>query len=348
MIVEECDQQSCLVADNCFEKIDPTTLKWRTRPFEAPESIREEENIFKVDDVLTSVEYFCSFFDTRIIDSIRKHTELYGLQKYGIELKCTDADIRRYIGILLYLGILKLPQLKTAWSKDLKLTAITDSTPRGRFEKIKKCLHFNDNTKQLKKEDLNYDKLYKIRPLLNIFKENFGKLPQEDHQSVDEQIIAIKVAGRSSFKQYNPVKPHKWGLKIFTRAGTSGLVYDFTPYVGEGTCPSYGLGISSDVVLYLAQGLPKDRLYFDNWFTSVSLLISLKKMGSFATGSVRKNRISNCQMLSDAKFKNRGKGSFDMKCDINHNLVCVKWFNNKPVQLISSCEDHQHVGICKR
>jgi len=110
----------------------------------------------------------------------------------GIELKCTDEEIKRYIGILLYLGALKLPQLRMAWSKDLKLTAITDSMPRGRFEKIKQCLHFNDNAKQLKKGDCNYDKLYKIRPLLRILKENLGKQPREEHQSVDEQIIAFK------------------------------------------------------------------------------------------------------------------------------------------------------------
>jgi len=77
---------------------------------------------------------------------------------------------------------------------------------------------------------------------------------------------------------------------MFTRAGISGLVYDFTLYVGEGTSPSYGLGISSYVVLYLAESLPKDKnfkLYFDNWFTSVILLISLKEIGIFATGTVR-------------------------------------------------------------
>ncbi|XP_054746160.1 piggyBac transposable element-derived protein 3-like [Anastrepha obliqua] len=285
----------------------------------------------------------------QVFDLITQQTDLYALQEHGIELKCTVEDIKRYIGILLYMGVLKLPQLKMAWSKDLNLTAITDSMPRGKFEKIKQCLHFNDNTKQSKKGDLNYDKLYKIRPLLDSLKENFGKLPQEEHQSIDEQIIAFK--GRSSFKQYNPAKPHKWGLKMFTRAGTSGLVYDFTLYVGEGTCPAYGLGLSSDIVLYLAKGLPKDKhfkLYFDNWFTSVSLLISLKEMGIFATGTVRKNRISNCQLLSDAELKKRGRGSFDMKCEINNNILCVKWFDNKPVPLISSCESNEPVGICKR
>jgi len=104
-------------------------------------------------------------------------------------------------------------------------------------------------------------------------------------------------SGQSSYKQYNPAKPHKWGYKMFTPAGTSGLVYDFTLYVCEGTCPCYGLGISSDVVLFLAKGLPKGKafkLYFDNWLTSVGLLIALKEMGIFATGTIRKNRISSC------------------------------------------------------
>ena len=58
---------------------------------------------------------------------------------------------------------------------------------------------------------------------MNILKENVSNLPQQEHQSVDEQIIAFK--DRFS-KQYLPDKPHKWGLKKFTLAGISGLVYD--------------------------------------------------------------------------------------------------------------------------
>ena len=45
-------------------------------------------------------------------------------------------------------------------------------------------------------------------------------------------------------------------------------------YVGEGICPSFRLGLSSVVVLYLAKGILKNKkfkLYFDYWYTSVSL-----------------------------------------------------------------------------
>ncbi|XP_054087559.1 piggyBac transposable element-derived protein 4-like isoform X2 [Zeugodacus cucurbitae] len=279
IITEDNEHESCSSEGFCIEKIDSKALKWRSKPFEAPESVWKADVDLEIHDVMMPVEYFSQFFDCRAIDLITQQTDLYGLQELGLELKCTSVEIRRYIGTLLYLGVLKLPQFKMAWSQNIKLTAITDSIPRNRFDKIKQCLHFNDNSKQPKKEDLNYDKLYKIRPLLDIIRENFNKLPQEEHQSVDEQIIAFK--GRSTYKQYNPAKPHKWGLKMFTRAGTSGLVYDFTLYVGEGTCQSYGLGLSSDIVLYLAKTIPKHKnfkLYFDNWFTSVSLLIALKEI----------------------------------------------------------------------
>jgi len=48
-----------------------------------------------------------------------RQTDIYSLQEHCIELKCTDEEIKRYMGILLYLGVLKLPQLRMAWSKDL-------------------------------------------------------------------------------------------------------------------------------------------------------------------------------------------------------------------------------------
>lgn len=235
-----------------------------------------------------------------------------------------------------------------AWSNKLKLSPISDSLSRNRFEKIKQFFHFNDNSKQPEKGHPNYNKLYKLQPLLSVLKKKFNALPQEEHQSVDESIIAFK--GRSGLKQYNPAKPHKWGFKMFTRAGSSGMVYDFALYVGEGTCPSYGLGISSDIVLYLASTMPKllnYKLYFDNWFTSISLMMALKEMGIFSTGTVRQNRVGNCDLLSEKELKKRGRGSYDQKCEINYNIAVVRWFDNKSVQMLSTLANDQPLTSCK-
>lgn len=138
---------------------------------------------------------------------------------------------------------------------------------------------------------------------------------------------------------------------MFTRAGSSGMVYDFALYVGEGTCPSYGLGISSDIVLYLASTMPKllnYKLYFDNWFTSISLMMALKEMGIFSTGTVRQNWVGNCDLLSEKELKKRGRGSCDQKCEINYNIAVVRWFDNKSVQMLSTLANDQPLTSCKR
>lgn len=179
-----------------YEKIDQKSLRWRSRTFETPESVWKGvwkgDSILDTEEIKSPTAYFSYFFDCGAIDLIKDQTNLFGLQEFGIEVKCTAVEIKGYIGVLLYLGVVKLPQFKMAWSKDLKLTAISDSLSRNRFEKIKECLHFNDNGKQPKIGDSNYDKLYKIRPLLDIVKKKCNKLPQEEHQSIDEQIIAFK------------------------------------------------------------------------------------------------------------------------------------------------------------
>lgn len=74
-------------------------------------------------------------------------------------------------------------------------------------------------------------------------------IPPEERHSIDEQMIAFK--RRSHLKQYVRYKPHNWGFKVFTRAGASGLMYDFEIYQGKGTCPETRLEFSGDIVMAL-------------------------------------------------------------------------------------------------
>jgi len=68
-------------------------------------------------------------------------------------------------------------------------------------------LHIN-NTKELPRQDPNYDKLYKIRPMIDILNNNFKEMWKPyRNQSVDKSMIKFK--GKSSIKQYLPAKPIK-------------------------------------------------------------------------------------------------------------------------------------------
>ncbi|XP_049304776.1 piggyBac transposable element-derived protein 3-like [Bactrocera dorsalis] len=240
------------IVSETYEKINLDSLRWRSACLPDCETVWKDETICQ--EVKDPVNYFNGFFDDEIITKICTETNLYSMQTNGVELHCAPFEIRRFIGVLLYLGVIQVPNMRMAWTPNFKLSAVADSLSRTRFEKIKGAFHLNDSTKQPQPGSPDYDKLYKIRPLLAKLKEKCNKLHQEEHQSIDEQMIKFK--GRHSLKQYLPMKPNKWG---FTRAGVSGIVYDFALYVGDGTCPSFGLGISSDIVLYLASNVPRDK-----------------------------------------------------------------------------------------
>ncbi|CAH1982931.1 unnamed protein product [Acanthoscelides obtectus] len=112
----------------------------------------------------------------------------------------------------------------------MDIPSISRAMNCNRFEEIRRFLHFNDNTSQAPQGQPGYDKLFKIRPFLNKIRERFLLVPKEEHMAVDKQIIPTKA--RSSLKQYNPKKPHKWGYKVFVLSGFS---YDFDFYCGTTT-----------------------------------------------------------------------------------------------------------------
>jgi hypothetical protein len=108
---------------------------------------------------------------------------------------------------------------------------------------------------------------------------------------------------------YVKSKPHRWGVKVFARAGVSWIVYDFEIYVGKGTKVKDGpLGMSGNVVMRLVDNLPNHqnhKLFIDNWFASYDLAVELKKLAIDMVGTVRKNRLAGCFLQTDASLKKK-------------------------------------------
>jgi hypothetical protein len=198
----------------------------------------------------------------------------------------------------------------------------------------------NDNSKFISnKEDPNYDRLFKVRPFITEMRKNFLEIEKTEFLSVDEIIVPFK--GRSNLKQYIKNKPHKWGIKIFALADSKGFVYDFEIYTGKGTVKSdrTSLGISGDIVVRLLESVPKSvgyKVFFDNWFSSYSLLLKLNELGYLCTGTVRPNRINKCPLQKDSELKAKGRGSIDYKTDQENDIIVIKWFDNRAVHLISN------------
>ena len=95
------------------------------------------------------------------------------------------------------------------------------------------CLHFADNTGQKPKDHPDYDPLYKIRVVLDrcvaTYLENI--IPGKN-LSVDESMLKFK--GRLYFKQYMPMKPVKWGIKLFALCDAeTWAILRFFVYMGK-------------------------------------------------------------------------------------------------------------------
>ena len=105
--------------------------------------------------------------------------------------------------------------------------------------------------------------------------------------------LMIPFQGYSSLKQCMPAKPVKHGIKVWCRAEShNGYMCEVQVYTGKSDSVEGGLG--KCVVLDLARKLEgkKYHLYFDNFFSSVSLLSTLLKRGLYACGSARLDRVT--------------------------------------------------------
>ena len=90
---------------------------------------------------------------------------------------------------------------------------IIDCMPIDGFKVLLQCLCLNNNTETKRTGDPDYDRLHKLRPLLTKVKRNCLNLYNPHRQvSIDEAMVGFK--GRSSLKQYMPMKPTKRGYKV--------------------------------------------------------------------------------------------------------------------------------------
>ena len=75
----------------------------------------------------------------------------------------------------------------------------------------------------LARDSSDFDKLYKVRPLLDYFNNKFKELYEPNKEvSIGEQLLLHK--GRLAFKQYNTSKRARFGIKIFSLCEDSGYL----------------------------------------------------------------------------------------------------------------------------
>ncbi|XP_036412767.1 piggyBac transposable element-derived protein 3-like [Colossoma macropomum] len=312
-------------------------FSWRKKPFETPECTFKGQSVTPPENLHTPLEYFRKFITQEMLQLLMEQTNLYSVQKSESHrnVNTTVKELEILIGLYLRMGLCQLPGNRAYWENDTRCPMVADNMSRNRFQTLLSCLHFTDNTDLSNRQE--EDKCWKIRPWLNMFRRQCLDITPEEHNSIDEQMVPFR-GTYSPIRQYVKGKPHPWGLKIWGRCSSSGILCDFVVYQG-GTGKKTLLGMGGDVVVKLCETLPSNqnyKVFADNFFSSAPLVLKLLQREIYFVGTLRSNRLAGCQLEDEKDLAKRGRGSFDVRVEKEESIAIVKWYDNRSVTLISS------------
>lgn len=297
----------------------------------------------------TAVEIFEEFLSQDLVDYIVEQSVLYASQKNCPNFLFTTAELKSFIGVLLFSGYHKLPQEDMYWQQasDAGIPLVYNAMPRRRFKEIKKFIHLVDN--HLCRN--TNDKMFKVRPYFDMLTQNFLKFGVFHAQlSIDEMMI--RYYGKHSAKMFMRGKPIKFGYKCWCLCSSNGYLYNFEPYCGKNEAMEGPLGVR--VITNLISAIPADQyenheLFFDNFFTSHDIMCKLRELKMKATGTIRENRTQKCPLVSSKTMqKEKERGYFDYKFDQTNEILVLKWNDNKPVSVATNYSYIEPIGQTRR
>ena len=256
----------------------------------------------------------------------------------------TVLEMRKFLGILLLMGIIHKPNILMYWSTDAYYSTpiFSHIMKRDRFNLILKFFHFNDN-----ETDQNDDRLHKVRPLIEILRNRFRTVYSPGKElSVDESLVLYK--GRLKFKQYIRTKRARFGIKLYKLCTSAGITLDFLVYCGKGMFDDDDLHsdfpTSERIPTVLMEPfIGKGHvLYTDNFYTSPLLANHFLANKTHLCGTIKNNRKNFCKEIVTENLE-KGTAAF-YKCN-EKKAVAIKYraikdkANKKPkvVYLLSTC-----------
>ncbi|CAC5382073.1 unnamed protein product [Mytilus coruscus] len=203
----------------------------------------------------------------------------------------TVNELLRFVGIVIYMSVVKLSTVDKYWSTDVlyKICPIRDVMSKKRFLAI---LSFIQVTSPAEVD--KGDKLTRMRYLLDHVKEISQSLyfPEKDI-SADERMVASKHK-YSGIRQFIKDKPIRFGIKLWVLAcSVTGYTWNFFVYLGKKrtNIVDKSKGLAYTVVTTLCEKLYGQgfRLYVDSFYTTLHLANDLLTNKVYLIGAVRSN-----------------------------------------------------------
>lgn len=297
------------------------------------------------------LKYFSLLFEDEMYDRIATETNAYAelcaressqTDKYWIP---TDGEeIKAFFGLSILMGVNPMHEYADYWSGDpfLGVTGFQRVMTMNRYEKLSQYLHCNHTAARLARNDPRYHPIAKVAPIVDMARQNFKTYYKHGRDiSVDEAMKGYK--GRTELRMYMPQKPEKFGIKFWARCdGSTSYMSDFQLYSGKRDRTPlqqiHGLGyrvihdLSRDLI-----GL-NHCIYFDRFFSSVSLLEHLLADHIYACGTMMANRKGvPPAMKQKKKLKKQLPKRGDTMAFQKNNVTVTAWNDNNVVIVAHSC-----------
>lgn len=302
-------------------------------------------------NVSTSLDSFLLFLTRDMLDHIVLSTNIYIENKHANFARDRDCKLTSSEEMLALFGALFIISIKKGnhvnveelWAKDgtgmILLRAVFSYK---RFLFLLRALRFDDIT--TRKEREKFDKLAAIRTIF----EDFVKNCMENYSlgefiTIDEMLHPFR--GRCGFVQYMPLKPAKYGIKLYALCDSKTYyTWKFEIYCGlqrEG--PFKTSNKPFDIVQRLVEPIKdtKRNLTTDNYYTSYELAEYLLKNGLTLTGTLKKNKRELPPEFQPSTSRTVGSSMFGFQPDVT--LVSHVPKKNKAVILLSTMHDNNEI-----
>ena len=132
-----------------------------------------------------AVDFFGLLFGEPVFDLIVEETNRYARQKLARSAarlaKWTDVnkrELKAYFGLCIIMGINTLPRIAMNWSSNRYIgnIRVQETMTKNHFEEISQYIHFSDSTQESQRRDDDYDRLFKVRQIMNMVLSNFQRI----------------------------------------------------------------------------------------------------------------------------------------------------------------------------
>ncbi|XP_077497366.1 uncharacterized protein LOC144107983 [Amblyomma americanum] len=295
------------------------------------------------------LDYFLMFLTMEMIKTLCENTNKYAQMKIwdrqmyarcdGSWEEVTPLEMLKFIAIIIYMGIVEVPQLHLYWDTGSIYSGLLprSAMSQNRFFALLTFLHIADPDDSTATASMG--KTWKVSWLLkHVNQTSVNFFQPKCKLSIDERMVRCK--GRSGIRQY----------KLWVLADSeTGYTLQFSVYTGRCELPGPH-GLAFDVVSklcseYLDQGY---RIYTDSFYTCTNLFEHLLERKTLACGTTRKDRHCFPSELKDVAWERRAERG-DIRWLRDGNVLYMQWKDQRAVNLMSTIHTaNQHVPAKRR